>query len=210
VNPASEKVVYERDVQAQQARSSPGATQKAGLLPMSPIGHSLPGRAASKPGHVRYAPKAGALLNTGAGSSARQSPGRVGDRAPGKLSSVGHRWKFHARDFYFGPASSIDRPLASASGHAVRKCYLFKIRKKLSALWPSALQRAGAGVDGNVLPFASPLDMFGPRLACPKRHRLELQPIPEKTPDHAQFLLSSGRFEHCHSLEDRAGCRWVF
>jgi hypothetical protein len=38
VNPASEKVVCERDVQAHQARSSPGATQKAGLLPMSPMG----------------------------------------------------------------------------------------------------------------------------------------------------------------------------
>jgi len=31
-DPASEKVVCERDVQAHQARSSPGATQKAGLL----------------------------------------------------------------------------------------------------------------------------------------------------------------------------------
>jgi len=38
VYPASEKVVCERDVQAHQARSSPGATQKAGLLPMSPMG----------------------------------------------------------------------------------------------------------------------------------------------------------------------------
>ena len=38
MNPASEQVVYERDVQAHQARSSPGATQKVGLLPISPLG----------------------------------------------------------------------------------------------------------------------------------------------------------------------------
>ena len=109
--------------------------------------------------------------------------------------------------------SSAGRPLASVSRRARWEGATFsRSRKKPSALWPSAPQRAGAGVGDNDRPFAWPPDIFGPRLACPKRHRPELQPIPEKTRDHAQFLLSSGRFEHCHivSLEDRAGCRWVF
>src|ERR1700730_11462126 len=43
-DPASEKFVCDRDVQAHQARSSPRANQKAGLLTMSPIGPSLPKR----------------------------------------------------------------------------------------------------------------------------------------------------------------------